>query len=155
MSDSEAETTYSYFLAALREKAEQEGRGIQASWAIDINKSPTAVNLILSGKSRAGFKVQNLLAQACGYDYIKFLEHGRRLLAGKQKDNEEILQELFEKLKGLDLNSLKEMEVIIGKDKEIIKALAKIASLSELEFNFLMKVLDSFMQYNVLRSQNS
>ena len=148
----QAETIYSYFLTALRNKADEGGHGIQVSWALEIGKTPPTVNQIITGRTRAGFDTQIQLAAACGYNYIDFLLYGKRLKEEAPGEDLQIKPDLppvlVEKLINMDQHRLKSMEVWadgLGYDKAIIK---KLSSLTFKGIKFLSHILDGLEKYD-------
>lgn len=145
-----AEIIYSYFLSALREMAEKEGRGIQVAWAMEIEKTPTAVNQILSGKAKAGFAAQVALAGACGYNYIDFLVYGRKILESDtlpdtEDKTQQLPAELLKKLANLDSRRLKSLNAWIdglGFDQALI---TKLSTLDRRGIQFLSTWMDGFL----------
>jgi transcriptional regulator with XRE-family HTH domain len=59
---------------------EREGYGGQTAIAHSMGVSVSYINQIATGKKKPGFKAQQKIADACGYDYESFLNLGRDLI---------------------------------------------------------------------------
>ncbi len=79
------------FLEALRERNKEYGRGFQTFIATDIGKTKGAFTSIFKyfkneielEKVKLSFDLQVEIAEACGTDYIAFIQKGRDLIEGK------------------------------------------------------------------------
>ncbi len=79
------------FLEALRERNKEYGRGFQTFIATDIGKTKGAFTSIFKyfkneielEKVKLSFDLQVEIAEACGTDYIDFIQRGRDLIEGK------------------------------------------------------------------------
>ena len=78
-----AETLYSYFLKAIRNHVEANGRGTGKVLAIEAGISSQMLSQVLNCKKKAGPATQKKLAKACGYPLDEFLSRGKKLIAGE------------------------------------------------------------------------
>jgi transcriptional regulator with XRE-family HTH domain len=82
-----SEKTYGYFYKMLSHIIAQRGHGVQVSLAIDVGVSDAHISQIISGKGRASFNLQVAIAKSLGFDYVDFMEEGRKLVEGERKES--------------------------------------------------------------------
>jgi len=85
------ERAYSYFLTAFVHILNNKYSAFEIAIAADVSEA--YISQIKNKKRHAGFKGQVKIAEACGYDYLDFLQLGQKLIEGSaetpvpEKDN--------------------------------------------------------------------
>ncbi|NOX34552.1 MAG: hypothetical protein GXP56_12620 [Deltaproteobacteria bacterium] len=78
---------YKKFLATLKYEAKKNWYRQNNILAMEAGISSGSLTEILKENSKATFETREALARACGYEYEDFLEFGKELLAGKDKNS--------------------------------------------------------------------
>lgn len=74
------EKAYSYFLTAFLHVLNVKYSAFEIAISADVSEA--YISQIKNQKRRAGFKGQVKISNACGYDYLDFLQLGRELIEG-------------------------------------------------------------------------
>jgi len=83
--------TQEYFLIALRDVARKRGRGFQKRLIIDTGKSSGFISQILDPtySKKIALETQELIAEACGIDYLELVQTGKNLSIGKHINSDD------------------------------------------------------------------
>ena len=74
---------YQRFYVALKKETEVNWHRKKNKLAMETGTSSSTITDIFQKKTKASFNMRNAFANACGYEYLDFLEYGRKLLEDK------------------------------------------------------------------------
>lgn len=106
---------YQYFLQAFKAVISKKGYGYKKIIALECEISRQFVSQVLSEKNKASFKMQAKIAEALNYDYLDFLQLGKKIIEGEKpkiKEKTEPETELEKRLNDVE----KRLDQIEGKD---------------------------------------
>ena len=76
---------YQRFYVALKKETEINWHRQKNKLAMETGTSSSTITDILQKKSKASFNMRSAFANACGYEYLEFLEYGKKLLENKSE----------------------------------------------------------------------
>ena len=74
---------YQRFYVALKKETEVNWHRQKNKLAMETGTSSSTITDIFKKQTKASFNMRNAFANACGYEYLEFLEYGRKLLEDK------------------------------------------------------------------------